>query len=465
MSIDVVILAAGKGTRMHSEKPKVLHAIGGKAMLEHVVNSAAQLPASKLHVVVGFGADAIKAYFKQTDQVQESQHISWATQAEQLGTGHAVAQALPDLDTSSDDNKVLVLYGDVPLIQKRTLEKLLSTVDAETVALLTLVTENPTGLGRIIRNSDNAVVAIVEEKDASAEQKKIQETNSGILAVPARKLAAWLNALGNDNEQGEYYLTDVIAMAVNDGCKIAVTTIDDGFEVQGVNDKKQLAMLERHFQMKNADELMDQGVTLLDPARLDIRGEVHCGKDVEIDVNVILEGKVTIKDGARIGSGVTIKDSVIEEGAVILPGCNMDGAVVGKNSSVGPHARLRPGTVLKENCKLGNFVETKNAIFGNGSKASHLAYVGDAELGEQVNIGAGTIFCNYDGANKYKTTVGNNVFVGSNSVLIAPVTLADNSFVAAGSAINNDVPENSLAIGRGRQKFIEGWKRPTKKTS
>jgi len=461
MSIDVVILAAGKGTRMHSEKPKVLHSIAGKAMLEHVVNTASQLASSKLHVVVGYAADAIEAYFEN----KETQHISWATQAEQLGTGHAVAQALPKLDISSEENKVLVLYGDVPLIQKRTLENLLATVNSETVALLTLVTENPAGLGRIIRDTDNAVVAIVEEKDASDAEKQIQETNSGILAVPAKKLARWLNDIGNDNEQGEYYLTDVIAMAVNDGCKIAATIIEDGFEVQGVNDKKQLAMLERHFQMQNAEALMEQGVALLDPARLDVRGEVECGKDVEIDVNVVLEGKVTIKDGARIGPGVTIKDSVIEEGATILSGSNLEGAVVGKNSSVGPHARLRPGTVLNEGCKVGNFVEIKNAVFGKGSKASHLAYIGDAELGEGVNIGAGTIFCNYDGANKHKTTIGNNVFIGSNSVLVAPVTLADNSFVAAGSAINKNVPKDMLAIARGRQKHIEGWGRPKKKTS
>jgi bifunctional UDP-N-acetylglucosamine pyrophosphorylase/glucosamine-1-phosphate N-acetyltransferase len=336
--------------------------------------------------------------------------------------------------------------------------------NANTLCILTLVTENPKGLGRIVRDDSGEITAIVEEKDASDEQKKINEVNTGIMVIPATKLNTWLNSLGNDNAQGEYYLTDLVAMAAaDDESVISAMVIDDENEVQGVNDKAQLAGLERQYQMNKAEQLLKAGVLLRDPSRIDIRGEIETGSDVEIDINAIFEGRVTLGNGVKIGPNVVIKDSKIADNVNILQGTNIDGAEIGEGASVGPYARIRPGTILSENTKIGNFVETKNAIIGKGSKASHLAYIGDAVLGENVNIGAGTIFCNYDGANKHKTTIGDNVFVGSNSVLVAPVTLADNTFVAAGSSISSDVPADSLAIARGKQRNITGWKRPTKK--
>lgn len=458
MNLDVVILAAGKGTRMHSSLPKVLHPLGGKAMLEHVVDTTRCLEQSTIHVVVGFGADQIKAHFAEQ---KATDAIIWVDQTEQLGTGHATQQAMPGIHSTSSNDLVLVVYGDVPLIAQETLVQLIAKADEDTVALLTLNTENPTGLGRIIR-VDEEVIAIVEEKDASHQQKQIQEVNSGIMVLPTARLEGWLDNLGNDNKQGEYYLTDVIAIARDEACNISAMSIVNEFEVQGVNDKTQLAMLERHYQMNKAEQLLDAGVTLRDPARLDIRGELDTGSDVVIDVNVIFEGQNQLGNNVIIGANSIIKDSTIGDGTVIHPGTNIEGAIIGENASVGPQARIRPGTVLKDDVKVGNFVETKNAIIGEGSKASHLAYIGDAELGAGVNIGAGTIICNYDGVNKHKTTIGDNVFVGSNSVLIAPVTLEDNAFIAAGSAINSDVPANSLAIGRGKQRNIAAWKRPTK---
>ena len=335
---------------------------------------------------------------------------------------------------------------------------------ASTLCLLTLVTENPTGLGRIVRNNAGEITAIVEEKDASEAQKQIKEINTGIMVIPAKKLNTWLNCLGNNNAQGEYYLTDVVAMAAaDDYCTISAMVIDDENEVQGVNDKAQLAGLERQFQMNKAEQLLKAGVLLRDPSRIDIRGEIETGSDVEIDINALFQGRVSLGNGVKIGANVVIKDSKIAANVNILHGSTIDGAEIGEGASVGPYARIRPGTILKENTKIGNFVETKNAIIGKGSKASHLAYIGDAELGENVNIGAGTIFCNYDGVNKHKTIIGDNVFVGSNSVLVAPVTLADNTFVAAGSSINSDVPADSLAVARAKQRNISGWKRPTKK--
>lgn len=459
MKIDVVILAAGKGTRMYSQRPKVLHEIAGKAMLAHVVDAATALNEPALHVVIGYGADAIREHF--AFQV-ESLRLSWALQEQQLGTGHAVQQALPAIDTSSPDNLTLVLYGDVPLIRTTTLQLLLQRANANSVALLTLETPTPAGLGRIIRDGTGKVQAIVEEKDASEAERAITEINSGIMAIPSARLAQWLGRLGNNNKQGEYYLTDIIAMACADGCEVNPLVSIDVMELQGVNDKTQLAMLERHYQMNRAQELLKAGVTLRDPGRIDIRGELTCGSDVVIDVNVIFEGNVTLGDGVHIEANTIIKNATIGNNARIMSGTNIDGAEIGASAAVGPYARIRPGTVLKDHVKIGNFVETKNAIVGKGSKASHLAYLGDANIGEGVNIGAGTIICNYDGVNKHKTVIGNNVFVGSNSVLIAPVTLADDAFVAAGSAINTDVPSNNLAVGRGKQRNIAGWKRPTK---
>ena len=458
MNLDIVILAAGRGTRMNSNIPKVLHQIGGDSMLGHVLNAARKLESQQIHIVVGYGAEQIKQEFITDKELQ------WALQEQQLGTGHAVMQAMPSIDTTKPEKRVLVLYGDVPLTNFSTLIKLVQQANANTLCILTLVTENPKGLGRIVRDDSGEITAIVEEKDASDEQKKINEVNTGIMVIPATKLNTWLNSLGNDNAQGEYYLTDLVAMAAaDDESVISAMVIDDENEVQGVNDKGQLAGLERQYQMNKAEQLLKAGVLLRDPSRIDIRGEIETGSDVEIDINAIFEGRVTLGNGVKIGPNVVIKDSKIADNVNILQGTNIDGAEIGEGASVGPYARIRPGTILSENTKIGNFVETKNAIIGKGSKASHLAYIGDAVLGENVNIGAGTIFCNYDGANKHKTTIGDNVFVGSNSVLVAPVTLADNTFVAAGSSISSDVPADSLAIARGKQRNITGWKRPTKK--
>ncbi|MDE0982846.1 MAG: bifunctional UDP-N-acetylglucosamine diphosphorylase/glucosamine-1-phosphate N-acetyltransferase GlmU [Gammaproteobacteria bacterium] len=458
MNLDIVILAAGRGTRMNSNIPKVLHQIGGDSMLGHVLNAARKLESQQIHVVVGYGAEQIKQEFSTDKELQ------WALQEQQLGTGHAVMQAMPSIDTTKPEKRVLVLYGDVPLTNFSTLIKLVQQANANTLCILTLVTENPKGLGRIVRDDSGEITAIVEEKDASDEQKKINEVNTGIMVIPATKLNTWLNSLGNDNAQGEYYLTDLVAMAAaDDESVISAMVIDDENEVQGVNDKAQLAGLERQYQMNKAEQLLKAGVLLRDPSRIDIRGEIETGSDVEIDINAIFEGRVTLGNGVKIGPNVVIKDSKIADNVNILQGTNIDGAEIGEGASVGPYARIRPGTILSENTKIGNFVETKNAIIGKGSKASHLAYIGDAVLGENVNIGAGTIFCNYDGADKHKTTIGDNVFVGSNSVLVAPVTLADNTFVAAGSSISSDVPADSLAIARGKQRNITGWKRPTKK--
>ena len=445
---------------MNSKIPKVLHRLGGDSMLGHVVNVASNLGSGKIHIVVGYGADQIKDEFGDNKHTAD---LHWVTQEQQLGTGHAVMQAMPAIDTVDSENLILVLYGDVPLTDSATLKKLVHQSNANTLSILTLITNTPAGLGRIIRDDSRAISAIVEEKDASEEQKEIKEINTGIMVIPAASLSRWLDSLGNANAQGEYYLTDIVAMAANDGCAISAMAVTSESEVQGVNDKAQLAGLERQFQMNNADELLKAGVLLRDPARIDIRGELETGSDVEIDINAIFEGKVKLGDGVSIGANVIIKDSSIADNVQILPGTNVDGAEIGEGAIIGPNSRIRPGTILKENTKIGNFVETKNAIIGKGSKANHLAYIGDAELGENVNIGAGTIFCNYDGVNKHKTIIGNNVFVGSNSVLVAPVTLADNTFIAAGSAINSDVSANNLAVGRAKQRNIPGWKRPSKK--
>ena len=457
--MEIVILAAGKGTRMHSLQPKVMHSIGGKPMLEHVINTALTLSPDRIHIVVGFGADQIQAAFSNHPA---SKMFNWVTQAEQLGTGHAVMQVVPDIAAKSG-NPVLVLFGDVPLIKSSTLRTVLEACEDEALSLLSVTTDRPQGLGRIIRDGSDNVIAIVEDRDASAEQKEINEVNSGIMAIPGSQLSGWLNALENNNEQSEYYLTDVVSLAVGEQCVVRAATISDDMEVMGVNDKPQLALLERHYQMTKVEELMQAGVTVRDPSRLDIRGDLSCGKDVEVDCNVIFEGSVSLGDNVSIGANCVIKDATIANNVKVLPGTMIEGANIGDNASVGPMARIRPGTVLGSATKIGNFVETKNAKIGNGSKASHLAYLGDVEIGENCNIGAGTIVCNYDGVNKHLTTLGDNVFVGSNSVLVAPVTLEDNAFVAAGSAVNSKVPENSLAVARGKQRNIAGWKRPTKK--
>lgn len=459
--MEVVILAAGKGTRMNSSLPKVLHQIGGKPMLAHVIDAATELGSAQIHVVVGFEADKITDYCAEnfTDS-----NLSFVAQTQQLGTGHAVQQAIPQMQDTPDDTVVLILYGDVPLIQSHTLGSLVASTNENTVTILTAITEDPTGLGRIIRDDSHQVVAIVEEKDANFEQRQIKEINTGIMALPAGKLKGWLSKLENNNKQEEYYLTDVIEMAVADDCSVVAQILDDEIEAMGVNDKIQLALLERYYQNRVAGYLLQIGVTLRDPNRLDIRGDIEFGKDVEIDINSLFEGKVTVGNGVSIGANCVIKNSVIGDDVQILPGCNIEGAIIAKGCVIGPTARLRPGTNLGEGVKIGNFVETKNAVFGKGSKANHLSYIGDAEIGEGVNIGAGTIFCNYDGVNKHKSTVGNNVFIGSNSVLVAPATIEDNAFIAAGSNITLKVETGQLAIGRAKQRNIDGWKRPQKKS-
>ncbi len=457
--MEIVVLAAGKGTRMYSDSPKVMHQIGGKPMLQHVIDTAVLLKPDRIHIVVGFGGETVRLAL---DDYPARHMLNWVEQQEQLGTGHAVAQAIGDINTAAAENPVLVLFGDVPLITTNSLQAVISNCTDNSISLLTVHASDAVGLGRIIRDQSGSVSAIIEERDASEEQRKINEVNSGIMALPASRLAGWLDALENNNDQKEYYLTDVVALAVSEGREVLATTLADEMEVMGVNNKNQLALLERHYQMTKAEQLMNAGVTLRDPARLDIRGEVTCGKDVEIDSNVILEGQVVIGDNSVIASNCVIKDARIGANVRILPGTHIDGAEIGDHASVGPMARLRPGTVLGQATKIGNFVETKNAVIGDGSKASHLAYLGDVELGENCNIGAGTIVCNYDGVNKHKTSLGNNVFVGSNSVLVAPVTLEDNAFVAAGSAINSTVPEDNLAVGRSKQRNIAGWKRPRK---
>lgn len=452
MSLDIVILAAGQGTRMRSALPKVLHPVAGKSMLGHVIDIARELKPQGIHVVIGHGADAVRERLAADD-------LNFVMQTEQLGTGHAVAQALPALTS----DRVLILYGDVPLIEKSTLERLLLQVNDQQLGLLTVTLDDPTGYGRIVRNAAGQVEAIVEHKDASAEQRLINEGNTGILAVPATKLGDWLGRLSNSNAQGEYYLTDVIAMAVADGLVVATEQPLDAMEVQGANDRRQLAELERHYQQRAARALMAQGVTLRDPARFDQRGEVTVGRDVMIDINVILEGKVVIEDNVEIGANCIIKNSTLRKGAIVKANSHLEGAEVGEGADCGPFARLRPGAVLGAKAHVGNFVELKNAVLGEGAKAGHLSYLGDAEIGARTNIGAGTITCNYDGVNKHRTVMGEDVFVGSNTSLVAPVNLGDRATTGAGSVITSDVPVDNLAVGRGKQRNIEGWKRPTKK--
>lgn len=452
MSLDIVILAAGQGTRMRSALPKVLHPIAGQSMLAHVLNTARRLKPSSIQVVIGHGAELVREQLAAED-------VNFVVQSEQLGTGHAVAQAVPHLTAEN----TLVLYGDVPLIEAATLESLLKQLSADSMALLTVNLDNPAGYGRIVRNSAGIVQAIVEHKDANAEQLKICEGNTGILAAPRQQLTDWLGRLSNSNAQGEYYLTDIIAMAVTDGLTVATETAVDAMEVQGANDRLQLSELERHYQLRAARRLMAQGVTLLDPARFDLRGEVTVGRDVLIDINVILQGRVDIADHVSIGPNCVIKDSILRTGAVIKANSHLDGADVGENADCGPFARLRPGTVLSARAHVGNFVELKNTHLGEDAKAGHLTYLGDSEIGARTNIGAGTITCNYDGVNKSKTIMGTDVFIGSNSSLVAPVNLGDGATTGAGSTITTDVPADALAVGRARQRNLNNWPRPKKR--
>jgi bifunctional UDP-N-acetylglucosamine pyrophosphorylase/glucosamine-1-phosphate N-acetyltransferase len=451
MSLNVVILAAGKGTRMRSDLPKVLHPIAHKSMVQHVIDTANSLGSSAIQLVYGYGADKLQAALGE-------QALNWVLQAEQLGTGHAVAQANPNIN---DDDTVLILYGDVPLIQQSTLEALLAVRPANGLAILTVNLPNPTGYGRIVREQGK-VVGIIEQKDANAEQLAINEVNTGIMAVPGKQLKAWLNRLSNNNAQGEYYLTDIIAMANADGVEITTSQPQSAIEVEGANNRVQLAQLERAYQARAAEKMMLEGANLRDPARIDIRGNVTVGMDVMIDVNVIFQGQVTLGNNVTIGAGAILIDCDIADNAEIKPYTIVEGAKLGQAASAGPFARLRPGAELKENAHIGNFVEIKKSVLGKGSKAGHLAYLGDAQIGAGVNIGAGTITCNYDGANKFITTIEDGVFVGSDTQLVAPVTIGKNATLGAGSTITKDVAENELVITRVKQRHITGWQRPIK---
>ncbi|MCD6666633.1 MAG: bifunctional UDP-N-acetylglucosamine diphosphorylase/glucosamine-1-phosphate N-acetyltransferase GlmU [Hydrogenophaga sp.] len=462
--VDVVVMAAGKGTRMKSLRPKVLHRLGGRALAQHVLDTAARVSARSVVVITGHGADQVEAGLQAPVGADgQALDLRFVRQEPQLGTGHAVQQAVPLLP---DDGVTLVLSGDVPLTRAETLQALITQCGGERLALLTLDMPDPTGYGRIVRAEDGAVSAIIEHKDASDEQRAIREIYSGIMAVPTRLLRGWLSRLDNRNAQGEYYLTDVVRFAVADGLRVEACRIADAVQVAGVNSPRQLAELERAYQRQVADELMDQGVRLADPARLDVRGTLICGQDVEIDVGCVFEGRVELGAGVRIGAHCVIANAVIQAGAVIHPFTHIDGeklgVSVGAGSLVGPFARLRPGALLGNEVHIGNFVEVKNSSLADGAKANHLAYLGDATVGERVNYGAGSITANYDGANKHRTVIEADVHVGSNCVLVAPVTIGAGGTVGAGSTITKSTPPGSLSVARGRQASIADWKRPTK---
>ena len=450
--LSVVILAAGKGTRMYSDLPKVLHKVAGKPMVKHVIDTAKQLNAAQIHLIYGHGADLLK-------QRLADEPVNWVFQAEQLGTGHAMQQAAPFF---ADDENILMLYGDAPLITTETLQKLITAKPENGIALLTVNLENPTGYGRIIRQDGN-VTAIVEQKDANAEQLKITEVNTGVMVSDGASFKKWLARLDNNNAQGEYYMTDVIGLVNQDGFKVVAVQATDMMEVEGANNRLQMAALERYFQRKQAQKLLLAGVSLTDPERFDLRGELEHGKDVEIDINVIIEGNVRLGNRVKIGAGCVLKNVEIADDVEIKPYSVLENAVVGEKAAIGPFSRLRPGAELAAETHVGNFVEIKQAKVGKGSKVNHLTYIGDAEIGCDCNIGAGVITCNYDGANKFKTVIGDNVFVGSDSQLIAPVTIADNVTVAAGATVTDNVEAGELVISRVRQRHIPNWKRPTKK--
>ncbi|WP_096619029.1 bifunctional UDP-N-acetylglucosamine diphosphorylase/glucosamine-1-phosphate N-acetyltransferase GlmU [Candidatus Enterovibrio altilux] len=451
MNFSVVILAAGKGTRMYSNMPKVLHALAGKPMIKHIIDTCYSLRSQQLHLVYGHGGEGMKTMFAH-------EPVNWVLQAEQLGTGHAVNQVASKF---ADKEQVLILYGDVPLISEQTIKNLLDAQPDGGIALLTVVLNEPSGYGRIVR-LNGSIVAIVEEKEASQEQKLIKEINTGIMVATGGDLRRWLSALNNENTQGEYYLTDVINIAHNENRTVATVQPERTIEVEGVNNRIQLARLERAFQEKKAEKLLKSGVMLRDPSRFDLRGQVQCGIDVEIDANVVIEGTVKIGDNVMIGAGCILKDCEIDDNTVVHPYSIIESTSIGKDCTVGPFARLRSGAELVRDSHVGNFVEIKNARLGNGSKANHLAYIGDAEIGDRVNIGAGAITCNYDGANKHKTIIEDDVFVGSNSQLIAPITIKKGATIGAGTTLTSNVEEGQLVIRRAKSRTLEGWKRPVK---
>lgn len=455
MPLSIVILAAGSGSRMNSQQPKVLHQLAGKALIEHVLDTVAELKADNVFVICGHQGELVKTAMAHRNEV------IWVVQKEQLGTGHAVQQVLPQL---SVDHQVLILYGDVPMITSATLQHFVKSTGKSQLGLLTATVDNPSGLGRVIRDEYRQVTGIVEERDASDLQKQVQEINSGIYCVYAKHLQDWLPQLNNQNSQGEYYLTDIVKMAREHGVAISVSRPKDVQEIYGANIRAELAKLERCYQYWQARDLMLAGVTMFDPARVDIRGVVVPAQDCIVDVNVIFEGKVTLGKNATIGPNCIIRDSFIEEDVVIEANSVIDGARLEAGCHIGPFARIRPNSVIKTGAKVGNFVEVKKATLGVGSKANHLSYIGDAIVGANVNIGAGVITCNYDGANKHQTVIEDEVFIGSDCQLVAPVTIAKGATVGAGTTVTQDVPADTLALGRCRQSVVKGWRRPTKKS-
>ncbi len=451
MSLEVVILAAGKGTRMRSDLPKVLHILGARPLLAHVVDTARSLAADSVHVVYGHGGEQVPERLRDLE-------VRWVAQRPQLGTGHALAQALEHVGAGA---RVLVMYGDVPLVRRETLCPLV-TENAQGLSLLTVELDDPTGYGRVVRDAGGKVSRIVEQKDATASELAIREINTGFLAAPREALAAWLGRLRNDNAQGEYYLTDVVSMAVADGGLVADCRAGHAWEVLGVNSKAELARVERLYQQQRADELLERGVTLRDPSRVDVRGECRVGSDCELDINVVLEGRVTLGDRVKVGPNTWIRDSDIGSDVTIEPNCVIDGSKISSGCLIGPYARLRPQTELAENVRVGNFVEIKKSSMGQGSKANHLSYVGDATVGVNVNIGAGVITCNYDGTQKHRTVIGDDAFIGSDSQLVAPVEIGRGATVGAGSTVTRNAPPESLTVSRSPQKSIRGWRRARK---
>lgn len=453
--LNVVILAAGLGKRMQSDLPKVLHPLAGKPMLEHVVDSATELNPGRIVIVVGHGADRVRGAFEGREA------LSFALQQPQQGTGHAVQQAVPLLEEDGDNDVTLVLYGDVPLVQPETLRRLLEA-RGDGAAVLTEVLDDAAGYGRIVRDAQGKVVRIVEHKDATQSEREIREVNTGILVAPTVKLKDWLNRIDNNNAQGEYYLTDIVGLAVADGVPVGAAQPTAGWETLGVNSRVQQAELERRYQHEQARRLLEAGVTLLDPARFDVRGTLTCGRDVVIDVGCVFEGKVELADGVRVGPHCVLRDVSVGPGTQIEAFSHLQQAVVGGDARIGPYARLRPGAKLGDRTHVGNFVEIKNSVLDVDSKANHLAYIGDADIGARVNVGAGTITCNYDGVNKFRTTIEDDAFIGSDTQLVAPVRVGRGATLGAGTTLTDDAPAGKLTLSRARQTTIEGWQRPQK---
>jgi bifunctional UDP-N-acetylglucosamine pyrophosphorylase/glucosamine-1-phosphate N-acetyltransferase len=452
MPLDVIVLAAGQGKRMRSDLPKVLHPIAGRPLLAHVLDTARALKPRKTVVVHGHGAEKVRSAFAQAP-------VEWVLQSEQLGTGHAVQQAMAHV---KGDGDILILYGDVPLVQARSLERLIEAA-RDGVAVMTTEVQQPKGYGRIVRNASGGVERIVEEKDASSAERSIREINAGFMALHAKRLNGWLGKINNRNAQKEYYLTDVVTLAVNEGVRVHGVKVDDPMEVAGVNSKAELAAVERAFQAQQARRLMEAGVSLADPARIDVRGELDCERDVTIDVNCVFEGRVRLGEGVRIGPNCVLRNVSVGAGSEVLAFSHLDDSQVGERCRVGPYARLRPGTSLAEDVHVGNFVEVKASRLGAQSKANHLSYIGDSQLGERVNVGAGTITCNYDGVSKHRTVIEDDCFIGSDTTLVAPVRIARGSYIGAGSTITKDTPAGQLTLARGRQVSVPSWKPPKKK--